>query len=276
MGVVKLYTDISEHAEDLAINFMVVGAMARDLVFVHGYGSTIERGTRDVDFGINVAGWGEFHALRDSLLQVGYQPDEHKIYRLTCRDEKGLPWEIDIVPFGEIADDDSSIQWPPEQSFSMSVLGFSEAFEHVLSVQISEDPEIVIPVASPAGICLLKLVAWLDREIELRAKDATDFSYLIQSYSKIPEILEALYEDGYMESQEWGETKASAMKLGIDTADIASSETIEFLSEKLFNQPAKVEQFVRDMGRRGGSGLAQNAEWFDIFMEAILKGDLNS
>lgn len=29
---------------------LVVGAMARDLILVHGYNARIERGTRDVDF----------------------------------------------------------------------------------------------------------------------------------------------------------------------------------------------------------------------------------
>ena len=133
-GLVELYADINEHAKKLAIDFLVVGAMARDMVLVHGFGSNIERGTRDVDFGINVASWDEFNALRDSLLQVGYVSDVRIIHRLTCEDEEGLPWEIDIVPFGEIADASNSINWPPKQDFAMNMCGFSEAFEHALDV----------------------------------------------------------------------------------------------------------------------------------------------
>lgn len=227
-GLVELYADINEHAKALAIDFLVVGAMARDLVLVHGFGSKIERGTRDADFGINVASWDEFSALRDSLLQAGYKQDAHKMHRLTREGKDSLPWEIDIIPFGKIADENNSIHWPPKQDFVMNVHGFPEAFEHALDVQICEAPEIIIPVASPAGICLLKLVSWLDREIDFRAKDATDFSYLIQSYSKIPEIFDALYKEGYMEIQEWDELKASAMKLGRDAGIIASKEKIEF------------------------------------------------
>jgi len=267
-GLVGLYADISEHAEKLDIDFLVVGAMARDMVLVHGYGSTIERGTRDVDFGINVASWDEFSALRDSLLEAGYERDAGKYHRLTCEDKEGLPWEIDIVPFGEIADGENRIHWPPEQDFVMNVLGFSEAFEDALDVQISEEPNIIIPVASPAGICLLKLVSWLDREVELRGKDATDVEYLIQSYSKIPEIYDALYDEGYMEAREWDETKASAMKLGEDVAEIASMETIEFLEEELFNNSARTEQFVRDM--QGQKSLMQCAERLHVFAEAFL------
>ncbi len=272
-GLVELYTDINKHAKALTIDFLVVGAMARDLVLVHGFGSKIERGTRDVDFGINVASWDEFSALRGSLLQAGYEQDARKIHRLTHEGRDGLPWEIDIVPFGKIADENNSIHWPPEQDFEMKVHGFLEAFEHALDVQISEAPNIIIPVASPAGICLLKLVSWLDREIELRAKDAADFSYLIQSYSKIPEIFDALYKEGYMEAQEWDECKASAMRLAKDVAVIASLETIEFLNEELFNRPAKTEQFVRDMHGHGGKGLEQCVGWFETFAEAFLGRD---
>ena len=268
-GLVELYADINKHAKELTIDFLVVGAMARDLVLVHGFGSNIERGTRDVDFGINVASWDEFNALKNGLLQAGYQQDIRKVQRLSHEGKDGLPWEIDIVPFGKIADENNSIFWPPEQDFEMKVHGFSEAFEHALDVQISEAPNIVIPVASPAGICLLKLVSWLDREFQLKPKDAIDFGYLIQSYSKVPEIFNALYEEGCMEAQEWDEYKASAMKLGKDVAEIASLETIEFLNEGLFNRPAKTEQFVRDMHGKGRTGLEECAGWFATFAEAF-------
>ena len=270
--MVELYAEISEYAQELDVDFLVVGAMARDLVLVHGFGASIERGTRDVDFGINVASWDEFGALKDRLLEAGYEADARKAHRLTCEDSGGLPWEIDIVPFGEIADDNNSIHWPPGQDFVMNVLGFSEALESAFEVQISEEPEIVIPVASPAGICLLKLVSWLDREVELKAKDASDFNYLIQSYSKIPEIYDALYEEGYMEAQGWDETKASAMKLGEDVAEIASRETVDFLKEELFNRSDRADQFLRDIVGQARRGLEQCTEWFEVFVDAFFEG----
>ena len=221
-GLVALYTDIHKHAKELSIEFLVVGAMARDLVLVYGSGLKLERGTKDVDFGINVESWFEFNTLRDRLLQAGYIPDSSKVHRLTYRDEADLPWEIDIIPFGNVSDEYNQIYWPPNQDVVMNVNGFKEAFEHAVNARISELPDITIPVASPAGFCLLKLVSWLDREREMRAKDATDLIYLIQNYSKIPGVRETLYEEGYMEAQEWDEELASTMKLGEDVAVIAS------------------------------------------------------
>lgn len=70
-GVIEIYKDIYFHARKLSIDFIVVGATARDLVLVHGYGSTIERGTRDIDFGINVSSWADFNSLTDGLIHAG-------------------------------------------------------------------------------------------------------------------------------------------------------------------------------------------------------------
>ena len=269
-GLVALYADIQKHAKDLNIDILVVGAMVRDLVLVHGFGANIGRATTDVDFGINVASWDEFNALKGSLLEVGYVPDERKVHRLTHDDKEGQPWEIDIIPFGKIADKNNRISWPPRQDIVMNVHGFTEASEHALEVQISEAPDIIIPVASPEGFTLLKLVSWLDRKVEFRSKDATDFRYLIQSCRKIPEFFDDLYEEGYMEAQEWDELNASAMKLGKDVAAIASQELIKFLENELFKQPDRTEQFAREMQGGGDRSLQQCAEWFCIFTKSCL------
>lgn len=268
-GLVEIYGDIAAHTSALGIDFLVVGAMARDLVLVHGYGSKIERGTQDIDFGINVASWGDFDALRERLLKAGYEADSKKWHRFACQDEEGLPWEIDILPFGAIADEDATISWPPKQESVMTVLGFAEAAEHALAVQIDNDPEIVIPVASPAGVSILKMVSWTERE-EFKGKDASDFQYLMRSYTKIPKINDSIYQEGQMEAQEWDEGKASAMKLGQDAGTIVLPETREFLMHELFDQAAKVEQFVRDMERNSNSDLDECSNWLAIFSEAFL------
>lgn len=270
-GLVELYADIRGQTKALGIDFLVVGATARDSVFKHGYGCPVERATTDVDFGIHVASWDEFNALKDRLLAAGYKADAHKIHKLSRVDAEGVRWEIDIVPFGDIAGRDSMIGWPPERDIVMNVLGFSEAFEHALAVQISEDPDIVIPVASPAGLCVLKLVSWLDRDVGLRTRDAIDFEYMVWSYTKIPEIRDAVYEEGQMEAQDWDQTKASAMKLGQDARKISSAATRKFLKESLFSQPDQEEQFARDMRGQNKKDLAQCMELFEIFSEVFLR-----
>ncbi|WP_317916843.1 nucleotidyl transferase AbiEii/AbiGii toxin family protein [Vibrio sp. MACH09] len=245
-GLIELYFDVDTEAKKLAIPYMIVGAMARDLVLVHGFDAKIERGTRDVDFGICVESWEQFHSLATNLITVGFIQDEqvsHRFYR-NCSD--GLPWELDIVPFGEIADD-NNIAWPPKGDFVMNVLGFQEALDHVWKVRAQEDPELVLPVCSPVGIALLKLIAWLDRESDKRRKDATDLLYLICTYSKIPSIYDALFDEGYMDAQDYDDLKASACKLGTDIAAISSAQAKDFLNQKLFDDEALMDVLGREM-----------------------------
>ena len=108
-GLIELYKDINNVAGDLKIRYLVVGAMARDLVLVHGFGSTIERGTRDVDFGIKVESWDQFFTLQNALVKLKFKQDEKSIHKFTRIDIDGLPWEIDIVPFGNIVDKHDNI-----------------------------------------------------------------------------------------------------------------------------------------------------------------------
>jgi predicted nucleotidyltransferase len=212
-GLVELYQIINEHANALAIHYLVVGAMARDIVLVHGYGAKVERGTRDVDFGIQVQTWDQFEQLKARLFKAGFKQHKNKVHKLTMVDSGNLPWEIDIIPFGEIAhkEPDSeghTIGWPPKDDVVMSVMGFAEAFEDALTVLISETPILEQKVASPAGMLVLKLISWLERDPDIRKKDAVDIYYLIKHYAKIPEVVSALYDQGFMEKNNYDEAES--------------------------------------------------------------------
>ena len=263
----ELYQDVITIADRLGIKVLVVGAMARDLVLVHGFGATIERGTRDVDFGVNVATWEDFQTLKQELLQIGFKESPGIQHRLQRNDSDGSPWEIDIIPFGEIASAKKEISWPPNADFVMSVVGFEEAHLHAIVVQISESPDTFISVASPAGIVLLKLIAWLERDRDKKPKDAEDINYIISSYSKIPEISGALYEDGHMEALEWDESLASARKIAFDCAKIASQETAQLLIDRLLNRPELLEQLSRQMP---GYGYSSPEEQLSVFAKSFI------
>lgn len=248
-GLVELYQIISHHTEALDIPYLVVGATARDIILRHGFGAAIERGTRDVDFGIQVQNWEQFEQLKIALIENGFTPHKTKPHQLITTVSNGEEWEVDIIPFGEIANDESTIAWPPQHDIEMSVTGFKEAFDHSLNVTISDDPTLEIKVASPAGMLLLKLISWLEREPSIRQKDAMDIYYLTKHYSKIPEVANSLYDDDYMEAQDFDEHKAGAMKQADDAKDIASEESLVFINERLFANEAKLDNLILDISR---------------------------
>ncbi|HHY0506663.1 TPA: nucleotidyl transferase AbiEii/AbiGii toxin family protein [Vibrio parahaemolyticus] len=267
-GLTELYADLNSEAQKLAIPYMIVGAMARDLVLVHGFDAKIERGTRDVDFGICVESWDQFNNLATNLIAIGFIQDEHVSHRFHRQGSDGMPWELDIVPFGEIADN-NNIAWPPKGDFVMNVLGFQEALNSSWQVLVQDDPELVLPVCAPAGIALLKLIAWLDRESDKRKKDATDLLYLISTYSKIPSVYDALYEEGFMDAQDYDELKASACKLGADIAAIASGPAKTFLQDELFKKEALMDVLSREMKNNSKFTYEESSACLNLLAQAL-------
>lgn len=215
---VAIFQEIQTVARELQISFVVVGATARDLVMHYGYGVPIKRATKDIDFAVYVSSWDEFKLLKERLLEAGYLADR-QIQRINTAG--GIP--IDIVPFGGVEGDKSNIAWPPEEDFSMSVLGFSEACNSPDNVVIQETPEVVIPVVSPAGLFLLKLIAWTDRSADVRTKDAEDLGYLLINYESITVIEDRIYQNrGLMEAYDYNQRVVGAYLLGSDVGEIAS------------------------------------------------------
>jgi len=207
----------------LAIPYVIVGATARDLVLHYGHGADIQRATHDVDFAIEVPNWTAFEALRDRLCELGF-----KTTRAYHRLISPLDAVIDIVPFGEIEDKQATIAWPPTGETEMHVLGFQEACDNAEWVRIRDDPVLDVPVAGPAGMALLKIIAWIDRVRDSRRKDALDIAYLLSTYELVPAVRDALYEADnteIMENYDWDIAQASAFLLGQHVKHIARTNT---------------------------------------------------
>ncbi len=216
-----LLSAINQVTSELGISYLVVGATARDLVLHYGYGVRVQRATADIDFGVQVGSWEIFADLKDRLMESGFK-ETRSIQRMSS--PSGIP--VDIVPFGSIKNDSSTIQWPPEGHIEMNVLGFEEAHSHAMQVIIQEKPLVQVPVATPQGLTLLKLIAWNDRQRELRSKDALDLVYIFEAYQCVPSVSERVFElEGLMDQYDWSIDEASVHILGLDTAAITQQET---------------------------------------------------
>jgi predicted nucleotidyltransferase len=212
---------VNQIVSEMGVEYLVVGATARDLVMHYGYGARIQRATRDIDFAIQIANWVEFEEIKNRLTEHGFKSGQ-SLQRMVS--PTGMP--VDLVPFGTIADMNLNIQWPPSGEVEMDVTGFVEAHNAAVQMIIQNDPLIQVPVASPQGLALLKLVAWDDRTSELRTKDAKDMAYLLETYQTVEQSLDRIYEiDGLMERYGWEINLGSAHLLGIDTAEIAGLQT---------------------------------------------------
>lgn len=268
-STVALYQSVSEAAAGLGMPFVVVGASARDIVLHYGHNANIQRATADVDFGIQVSDWSAFKALKQTLMDNGFKETRTQ-HRLISPDDM----QVDIVPFGQIEDDESNIAWPPDGDWVMSVLGFQEACDNAEIVRIKDEPPIDIPVATPEGMAVLKLIAWTDRTADMRRKDAKDLLYLFTTYEKIPAISNVLYENqDLMESYDWDIELASAYQLGIEAEGIAEDQTYNAIA-KLFDgehDTLSVETLVEEMCEQ----IDRDYERNEALMNAFIDGFLN-
>ena len=222
----------------------VIGATARDLVLHYYYGAKISRATQDLDFAIQIPDWSAFEALKAELSQNGFS-ETRTSHRLNTT-QGG--W-IDLVPFGSISDDGKAVAWPPKGDVVMSILGFSEAYEHALRVRIHDSPAIDISVVSLVWLALLKMVSWSEREREKRPNDAKDLLYLCANYREIPGIDSEMYgQEEMMEVYGWVPERGSANLLGRDVLAITAPDTYTHLeqlfSEEIPNRPLR--QLVRE------------------------------
>jgi predicted nucleotidyltransferase len=227
---IDLFQVVCRVTKKLGVSYVVVGATARDLVLHYGYGAVIKRATTDIDFGLQVESWDEFEALKNQLLQQKFTETNvrHRLISPTGT-------QIDIVPFGSLETKTSKILWPPGDESEMCVLGFQEAHDHAMQVILQEKPQIKIPVVSPPGLALLKLISWFDRDKNLRQRDAKDLSFAFENYEKIEEVLERIYQKGIAEKYDYEVTLASSYILGMDAASIAQNKTrlqIEMILKK--------------------------------------------
>lgn len=208
---------------------LIVGAMARELVLVHGFGVHSGRATRDLDFAIRVTGWDEFHRIRDSLIEnAGFQPVPDRPHRLISEDD----FLIDLLPFGAVETQERTIAWPPDESEIMTMRGFSEAAESGISVTL---PGLLqVEVASPVGQALLKIVAWSDRSTEFPGKDAYDLTILLRKYLEAGNQ-DRLYEEAsdLLEENDFDLEVAGAILLGRDIRYMLDEPGAKVLQELL-------------------------------------------
>jgi len=159
------------------VEWLLVGAMARDLLLHYGHGIRVGRATEDVDLAIAVSDWEEYERVRrqmlDSSLFTDPEQQPHRLrYRTTMR--------LDIVPFGGVEQADRTIAWPPNGEPRMTVIGFAEAFENAQVILLPDN--IDIAVVNLPMLILLKIIAWYDRKHRRPGVDANDALFLLSQY----------------------------------------------------------------------------------------------
>ncbi len=255
-------------ARDLAVDYFVVGAMARDILLTGVFGLSPSRATRDVDLAVAMPGWREFEVMKARLVDTGaFRSDQRITQRLyhvrTAAAGGGYP--LDLIPFGGVEREGGAIAWPPDGAVVMNVAGYAEVFASAVPVEL--EPGLTIRVASLAGLAILKLFPWADRGAS-NSRDAIDFATLLRQYSAAGNE-DRLYgvQIGVLEAVGYDFDLAGARLLGVDAERIAAPSTRKQILE-LFDESARFDRLVLQVaqGLQGAQdALAAADELLDRF-----------
>lgn len=250
---------VSREAVILEIPFFIVGAMARDIVLEFCYKLPPRRATRDLDIGVEVAGWDEYERLSRALIATGKFKSTKEPYVLMHGNLR-----VDIVPFGGVSPDRKTISWPPQHDVIMSILGFKEAYDTSLLIRIHDAPVLEVRVPTVPGMALMKIISWNERYPE-RPKDAEDLLFLMDHYASAGNE-DRLYEHDvrFMEEEGFDIVLAGIRLLGHDIAAMASGMTRELVTAILSGEldgDDDRHRLIRDMM---GSSFAARERFDEI------------
>lgn len=170
--------DLIPFFQEKQIKFFIIGATARDIILELN-NEQAGRATRDLDIAIAIENWDKYAEIEKDLVKLkNFEKDLHQKQRFIYQKE----YEIDLVPYGAIMEQDDKIYWPPDHQFAMNVLGFREAENQLLNIVI--DDHVEVKIVDLSSIFLLKLIAWKDRNSKT-SKDADDMGFILMNYLEI-------------------------------------------------------------------------------------------
>ncbi len=174
-GLKEVLQNIASACDHLDIDFFLVGAVARNIWYVHG--GKESSGTRDIDFGVFVPDQETYSELKKYLIKkFGYTQSPDNEFGLDTEGKR-----IDLLPFGEIAEN-GEVVVEGRGMTKIKLDGFKEAYLHGSIDTVIE--EEAYKACSIPGIMILKLIAYDDRP-DRRAKDIKDISLICKYYPDI-------------------------------------------------------------------------------------------
>ncbi len=221
---------LSKVMNDLQLDVYVVGALARDIAMEILEMPPSRRRTSDLDVAIALKDWSQFELLSENLLKNNFvkgKPKQRFYYKGV--DGKN-DYEIDIVPFREL-EEDEKVAWPPEGNPEMSVKCFRDVM-NIADTVVIEDA-ITIKMAPLSGQFLIKFDTWLDRHL-LTDKDAADMLYIMDNfYLAYVSFKQPVPDEVQETSESFDLLNGGARWIACEMKEFLTKEHLQFYTDQL-------------------------------------------
>lgn len=163
--------------KQFGIDFYLVGAVARDVWMNAINNLPASRITKDIDFAVLINDKGTYPQLIEYLINYeGFAAYKGNAFVLIWKDKT----QVDLLPFGNIEDEDGTVTIDGTGLTSTSLQGFTEVYEAGLP-QINLEDKHQFKFCTLPGIVILKLIAYDDRP-EIRADDINDICHILKHF----------------------------------------------------------------------------------------------
>ncbi|MEO7488119.1 MAG: nucleotidyl transferase AbiEii/AbiGii toxin family protein [Ferruginibacter sp.] len=160
---------------EFEVDFFLVGALARDIRLSAHESFAAKRRTNDVDIAILLDAEEKFYAIKEALVNTGhFVESSYKAIKLIYKDSI----ELDLLPFGEIENEERELLLSRHTLLVMDMSGFKEVYPFVETLTIAEG--LSLNVCTMEGLVMLKLIANYDNPT--RTKDITDIEHFLEVY----------------------------------------------------------------------------------------------
>src|SRR5207249_760507 len=149
---IEALIDLEGIARAHGIPIMIIGAGARLLLLDWKHGLPTRRTSKDWDFAARVMSWKQYEQFRDDLTNGQAAPFSRNAAEHRLQHKSGTL--VDLLPFGQLEGPEGTIEWPGSHAV-MSVIGFSDADEHAIPIELR--PGVTIRVVTIPALVALKL-----------------------------------------------------------------------------------------------------------------------
>lgn len=220
--VLEMLSELQAVLRRLEIDYYLVGAIARDIALSVNPAFAPQRATNDVDIAILLSTEDQFYRVKSELVATGkFTTHETEVIKLFYKDSV----ELDLLPFGEIENEERETKLEQPRLFVIDVPGFLEVFPDAEQYRVDE--QIVLKVCPLEGIVLLKLIA--NDSNPGRTKDIIDINHIVSVYFELKDT--EIYED-HMDA--------------MDMYDIDDPEYLKRVSARVIGR--KIGNMISDSG----------------------------
>lgn len=235
----EVFSLIEEICRKQKIPVYLIGAHAKIILLLEK-GIKPNRGTKDIDFAVMMPDHASYESFLAALEKAGFRKTNEP-YRVIYDKTDTV---VDILPFGQI-EEEGTVKFTDRKT-ELSVVGMEEVLDEAINI---EHEGFDVKVAPLAGIMILKLISW--KEKQNRTKDLDDVYEIIRDffefskdsfYENHTDLIDELSSDSFI-------IEAGSFMIGKEMGEIIKKNSflrtsiLDIINKEINEEPGSISSY---------------------------------